>query len=111
MFTTEHFIWIALCAVFVSGMCCLSVKKRFSLKRVGIIMTAICALSETNKVMTGMVDSPGGGIHLDPLCLPLHLCSLLIFAVLAFCIGLLVRKPFIGTNHFVSEKLEETELM
>ena len=36
MFTTEHFIWIALCAVFVSGMCCLSVKKRFSLKRAGI---------------------------------------------------------------------------
>ena len=67
MFTTEHFIWIALCAVFVSGMCCLSVKKRFSLKRAGIIMTAICALSETNKVMTGMVDSPGGGMHLDPL--------------------------------------------
>lgn len=40
-----------------------------------------------------------------------YLLELLIFAVLAFCIGLLVRKPFIGTNHFVSEKLEETELM
>ncbi len=87
MFTTEHFIWIALCAVFVSGMCCLSVKKRFSLKRAGIIMTAICALSETNKVMTGMADSPGGGMHLDPLCLPLHLCSLLIFAVLYITFG------------------------
>ena len=41
----------------------------------------------------------------------MYLLELLIFAVLAFCIGLLVRKPFIGTNHFVSEKLEETELM
>ena len=40
-----------------------------------------------------------------------YLLELMIFAVLAFCIGLLVRKPFIGTNHFVSEKLEETELM
>ena len=40
-----------------------------------------------------------------------YLLELLIFAVLALCIGLLVRKPFIGTNHFVSEKLEETELM
>ena len=50
-------------------------------------MTAICALSETNKVMTGMVDSPGGGMHLDPLCLPLHLCSLLIFAVLYITFG------------------------
>ncbi len=40
-----------------------------------------------------------------------YLLELLVFAALAFCIGLLVRKPFIGTNHFVSEKLEETELM
>ena len=38
-------------------------------------------------------------------------CISLIFGAAALVIGLLVRKPFIGTNHFVSEKLEETELM
>ena len=37
--------------------------------------------------------------------------EMLIFGAAALVIGLLVRKPFIGTNHFVSEKLEETELM
>lgn len=41
----------------------------------------------------------------------IYLGELLIFAVLAFLIGLVVRRPFIGVNHFVSEKLEETELM
>lgn len=41
----------------------------------------------------------------------IYLGELLIFAVLAFLIGLVVRRPFIGVNRFVSEKLEETELM
>jgi hypothetical protein len=33
------------------------------------------------------------------------------FAVVALAIGLLIRKPFIGMNNFVSEKLEETEVL
>lgn len=40
-----------------------------------------------------------------------YLAELLEFAVLALAIGLLVRKPFIGMNKFVSEKLEETEVL
>ena len=31
--------------------------------------------------------------------------------LLALLIGLLVRRPFMGLNHFVEEKLEETELL
>ncbi len=36
---------------------------------------------------------------------------LLLFAVAALLIGLLVRRPFIGLNEFMEEKLEETELL
>ena len=41
----------------------------------------------------------------------IYLGELLLFAVLALVIGLLVRRPFIGMNRFVSEKLEETEVL
>ncbi len=36
---------------------------------------------------------------------------LLLFAAAALVIGLLVRRPFMGLNHFMDEKLEETELL
>ena len=87
MFTAEHFIWIGLCAVFVIGMCLVSRKKLLTLRRAGYIMTAICALSEVSKVMSNLLKSAGGGMHLDPLCLPFHLCSLMIFAVLYITFG------------------------
>ncbi len=41
----------------------------------------------------------------------LYLSYLLIFAVVGLAIGLLIRKPFLGMNRFVSEKLEETEVL
>ena len=40
-----------------------------------------------------------------------YIAELLIFAVLALAIGLFVRKPFIAMNDFVSEKIEETEVL
>ena len=40
-----------------------------------------------------------------------QLAFLLLFAVAALLIGLLVRRPFMGLNHFMEEKLEETELL
>ena len=41
----------------------------------------------------------------------IYLGELLLFAVLALVIGLLVRKPFMGMNSFVAEKIEETEVL
>ena len=87
MFTTEHFIWIGLCAAFVAGMSVIGVKRKFSLRRAGMIMTVLCAFSEVSKVLGGMLESPGDGMHLDPLNLPLHLCSLMLFAVLYLTFG------------------------
>lgn len=40
-----------------------------------------------------------------------QLAYLLLFAAAALIIGLLVRRPFMGLNHFVEDKLEETELL
>ena len=41
----------------------------------------------------------------------LYHAYLLIFAVVALAIGLLIRRPFLGMNRFVSEKIEETEVL
>lgn len=54
MFTAEHFIWMALSAVFIVGMTIISVKGRWSLRRAGYVMTAICAFSEISKMMSDM---------------------------------------------------------
>lgn len=85
MFTTEHFIWIGLCAAFIVGMCIFS--RKWSLKRAGLVMSAICLVSEISKMMSDMLESPGGGRHLDPRSLPFHLCSLMIFVVLYLTFG------------------------
>ena len=41
----------------------------------------------------------------------IYLGELLLFAVVALVIGLLIRRPFIGMDNFVSEKIEETEVL
>ena len=41
----------------------------------------------------------------------IYLAYLLIFAVIGLVIGLFIRKPFLGMNSFVSEKIEETEVL
>lgn len=87
MFTTEHFIWIGLCAAFVAGMSLINAKRNFSFKLAGYIMSGICVLSEVSKIMSDMAESPKGGMHLDPLSLPFHLCSLMIFVVFYITFG------------------------
>ena len=87
MFSTEHFIWIVLCALFVVLLTFISKKKDFSLKTAGYIITGISAVSEICKMMTNMEESSKGGSFLDPSDLPLHLCSLLLFAVLFITFG------------------------
>ena len=41
----------------------------------------------------------------------IYLAELLVFGVLALAIGLFIRQPFVGVNHYVTEKLEETEVL
>lgn len=41
----------------------------------------------------------------------IYLAQLLIFGLLGVAIGLFIRKPFIGVNRYMTEKLEETEVL
>lgn len=81
MFTGKHFVWIGLCVAFVAVLLVLSIRFSFSLHRAGLIMTVICVLSESSKMMSEMIPGVRGGMVLDPLALPFHLCSLLLFGV------------------------------
>ncbi len=91
MFTAEHFIWMAICFVFIAVLTYLSIRLRFSFKTSALIMAAASLVSETSKILSHMepVDSsdPTMGMVIEPTALPLHLCSLLIFAFfyLPFC--------------------------
>ncbi len=84
MFTTEHFIWMGICAVFVTVFSILSVKLKFSFRLSASIMAGIALASEMAKIITHMEYVNGTdaaeGMVLDANSLPLHLCSLLIFA-------------------------------
>ena len=83
MFTTEHFLWIGICAVWIGALTVLSRKLRFSFRTAALVMAAISFVSETAKILTHMefVNCVGAsdGMVLDAASLPLHLCSLLIF--------------------------------
>lgn len=87
MFSLKHFIWIGLCIGFVLMMDYISLKKKFSLKTAGYIMTVICGLSETSKIMSYMIESEYGGMVLDPLALPFHLCSMMLFGIIYITFG------------------------
>ena len=43
--------------------------------------------------------------------LTVDLLKLLIFAAAGLFIGLVVRIPFIGLNHFIEKRMEDTKMM
>ena len=84
MFTTNHFIWMGICAVMIGLLLLISLKFKFSCKQASLVMALIAAGSEICKIFTHIEDAPGGGGVLEPGALPLHLCSILISLVF-FC--------------------------
>lgn len=84
MFTTNHFIWMGICAVMIGLLLLISLKFKFSRNQASLVMALIAAGSEICKIFTHIEDAPGGGGVLEPGALPLHLCSILIFLVF-FC--------------------------
>ncbi len=84
MFTTEHFIWIGICVAFIALMSVLSVRLKLSFRTSALIMALIALASETSKIISDMEyvngENAAEGMVLDAGSLPLHLCSLLIFA-------------------------------
>ncbi len=83
MFTTNHFIWIALCALLITGGAVLAIKRKLPFRTAALIMAGISLASELSKIFSYMIplneDDPSMGMVVDPEALPLHLCSLLIF--------------------------------
>lgn len=84
MFSTNHFIWMGICAVFIGVLLLVSLKCKFSYKTAARIMAVISIASELCKIFTHMEEAEGGGAVLGPEFLPLHLCSILIFLIF-FC--------------------------
>lgn len=84
MFSTEHFIWIGICIVFIVSLSIISIKKNMNFHKASIIMALIALVSEISKIMSDMTFVNGedclDGMVLTPGSLPLHLCSMLIFA-------------------------------
>ncbi len=87
MFTVNHFIWLAACAIAIVLALREAEKRKISVKTAGMCMCAVCLLSETCKVMTHMLPSPEGGCALDPNALPFHLCSMQLFVVFYITFG------------------------
>ncbi len=81
MFTTNHFIWMGICAVFIGVLLFVSLKFRFTYKTAARIMAGIAIASELCKIFTHIEEAEGGGGVLGPAYLPLHLCSVLIFLI------------------------------
>ena len=91
MFTTEHFIWLGICAAVIAVLSFISLKFKFSFKTSALIMAAVSLVSEGSKILSHMEfvngENAADGMVVDPGALPLHLCSLLIFVFfyLPFC--------------------------
>ncbi len=100
MFTTNHFIWLAICAVIIAVLIIGSKKLKLNIDTVVTIMIVMSICSEVTKIMCNMLPSPHseGGRFLDPGDLPLHLCSIQIFFMFAY--------KFV----FKSEKVKQTIL-
>lgn len=79
MFTTKHFIWIGICILFILIMNHYAKKEDFTLQNACYFFMFICLLSETTKMMSDMIPSTHGGMHLNPQSLPFHICSILLF--------------------------------
>lgn len=81
MFTTPHFIWLAISVVIIVGMFLIKNKFNLSFNAILNIMLVMSIASEVTKILCNMMDAPGGrtGKILDPGDLPFHLCSIQIF--------------------------------
>jgi uncharacterized membrane protein YwaF len=81
MFSTTHFIWLAISVVLITSLVFLQHKFKLSFNFVINTMLIISVLSEVIKISCNMIPSPHteGGKYLDPGDLPFHLCSIQIF--------------------------------
>ncbi len=84
MFTTEHFIWLGICVFLIAVLTFVSLRFKFSFRTSAFIMAGVSLASEVAKILSHMEfvneSKPEKGMVIDADSLPLHLCSMLIFA-------------------------------
>lgn len=82
MFTVQHFIWLAICAIGIAALTFCSLKFKWNLKTATFVVAGISVASELCKIFTH-IDPVGGdwlkGGVISAGALPFHLCSLTIF--------------------------------
>lgn len=82
MFSTKHFIWLAICLVFIAAGVFFSEKKKLSVEKGLTLMCALCVASEVVKLFCVLIAeerSNDNGVFIKETDLPFHLCSLQIF--------------------------------
>ena len=85
MFTTNHFIWMGICAAIIGVLLIISLKFKFNKKTALMIAVGFSIASELLKMFTRihpLYDDAGEkviGGYLSPSALPFHLCSIFIF--------------------------------
>lgn len=88
MFSANHFIWLALTVLLIAGLTFCSVKFKFSFKTVMLTAVIICIICIIERIATGIIlddinGDPSYGYVVDQSEIPLHLCSIMIFAYVA----------------------------
>lgn len=81
MFSPEHFIWIAICAVMIGALLFCSLHFKWSKKTCIYIMSGIALASETVKIFTHIQNNG----YIEKGALPFHLCSIFIFVFFFLC--------------------------
>ena len=82
MFSANHFIWLALCAVLVIVGVVLAVKFSLSMEKALTIMCIVSILSEAAKIFPVLIEGQRlneYGAFIKESDLPFHLCSLQMF--------------------------------
>ena len=82
MFSSLHFIWLAICAVLIIVSSVITVKKRISYQTGLTALCVACVLSEVVKVFCVLISEQRKneyGVFIKETDLPFHLCSLQIF--------------------------------
>lgn len=82
MFSTEHFIWLALCAALIIAGTIVAIKRGLTQNTALTLICALCVASEVVKIFCVLISEQRSneyGVFIKETDLPFHLCTLQIF--------------------------------
>ena len=92
MFNGLHFAWLGICVAITGGMLLWSLLQKWKYKTALYVAVGFCIVSELVKVFSRIREyddlkwKGGSGGFIDVTALPLHLCSILIFVIIALAL-------------------------